>query len=146
MIHDLAPDRRAGRRSGRDRRYLPVLPNERNRSPHQLYLIVSVGTRIERGHRPSPRRRTHAPVRVARRVRVPEHDLDSPLEESGIRTSGPTLSEDAGAENIGKQMEDPARVAVVRGHRSQVICNTQNGRVHDFAAKSPWSKEAVDCQ
>jgi hypothetical protein len=63
-----------------------------------------------------------------------------------IRTSGPTLGEDAGAENIGKQMEDPARVAVVRGHRGQVICNTQNGRVHDFAAKSPWSKEAVDCQ
>ena len=34
--HDLALDRRARRRSGRDRRYLPVLPNERNRSPHQL--------------------------------------------------------------------------------------------------------------
>jgi hypothetical protein len=33
-----------------------------------------------------------------------------------IRTSGPTLSEDAGAENIGKQTEDPARVAVVRCH------------------------------
>src|SRR5712671_4707998 len=65
-------------------------------------------------HRQSSRRRTHAPVRVSRRVRAPEHDLVK-IDRLGLRAPVAVDAEARLCVNEGGAVTEGAMVAIAHG-------------------------------